>query len=68
MQHQDSTKNGLVQSIIAPNSFQNNHEAILYHILFSHLCVKTSTAHPYDNRKFLKDLVRIHYQTIPNKY
>ena len=61
-------ENSLIQSIIIPNSFQNNHEAMLYHILLSYLCVKTSRAHTFDDWIIFKDLIRILYQTIPNKY
>ena len=52
--------------MITPNSFQNNHKVMLYHIPFSHLCVKTSTARTFADRIILKGLVRIQYRTIPN--
>ena len=54
-------ENILVQSIAAPNSFQNNHEAMLYHIPFSHLCVKTSTPRTFHDQIIFKELVRIQY-------
>ena len=54
-------------SIIVPSSFQNNHEAMLHHIPFSYLCVKTSRACTFDDQIIFKDLARIQCQTIPNK-
>ena len=41
---------------------------MLYRIPLSHLCVKTSRACTFDDQMIFKDLIRIQYQTIPNKY